>query len=98
MNNEWLVSCPSSVLKGLPRSISDHCPLIMETKITDWGPIRFINDCSSHPDFKQLVANSWGNSRVTGWGRFVVKEKLKELKSSLKQWNHSTFGLIEKNI
>lgn len=45
VNEEWMLRWPHSTQKGLPRSVSDHCPLTLETKFTDWGPrpFRFIN-------------------------------------------------------
>lgn len=100
VNNEWLERWPGTSHKGLPRSISDHCPLILETKIVDWGhkPFRFINAWTTHCDFKETVSKAWSNNQISGWGGFVVKEKLKALKDTLKQWNHSVFGAMEKNI
>lgn len=35
---------------------------------------------------------------VSGWGGFVLKERLKILKNTLKAWNKSVFGIIEENI
>lgn len=45
VNNEWLSMWPYTYQKGLPRSISDHFPLILETTFVNWGPkpFRFIN-------------------------------------------------------
>lgn len=100
VNNEWISMWPNSVQKGLPRSISDHCPLILETKLVDWGPkpFRFVNVWLANPDFKELVSKTWEDNQIPGWGGFVVKEKLKALKESLKQWNNSVFGSIDKKI
>lgn len=36
--------------------------------------------------------------KVEQWGSYVVKEKLKLLKSDLKGWNKNIFGHIEANI
>ncbi|KAL8507619.1 hypothetical protein ACS0TY_018234 [Phlomoides rotata] len=80
---------PSSHQKGLRRTVSDHCPIILGVKVRDWGPkpFRCINAWFSHPNFKQFVSNKWVTYRVEGWGSFIVKEKLKLLKADLKEWN-----------
>ncbi|XP_057789837.1 uncharacterized protein LOC131006698 [Salvia miltiorrhiza] len=84
VNNCWLDSWPSTVERCLQRSVSDHCPILLSTKIVDWGPkpFRFINAWTTHPEFNQLIQ----------------KEKLKALKVALKEWNKSTFGLIDNEI
>lgn len=33
VNDKWLVKWRDSSLRGLPRSISDHCPIILDTKV-----------------------------------------------------------------
>lgn len=70
VNNEWLTKWPDTVQRSLPRSISDHCPLILETKVIDWGPkpFRFINAWTSHSDFKETISQAWRNKQVSGWG------------------------------
>ncbi|KAL8464782.1 hypothetical protein ACS0TY_034326 [Phlomoides rotata] len=35
---------------------------------------------------------------ITGWGGYVIKEKLKRLKADLKQWNLEVFGSMDKKI
>ncbi|XP_057811339.1 uncharacterized protein LOC131025560 [Salvia miltiorrhiza] len=91
---------PHSFARGLPRTVSDHCPILMETKFVDWGPkpFRFINAWTSHPDFARIVSESWNKEGISGWSSYVYKEKLKRLKTDLKCWNRNCFGLIEENI
>lgn len=52
----------------------------------------------SHPDFKKFVENAWNSYSVQGWVGYIVKEKLKFLKSDLKKWNQENFGIIENKI
>lgn len=82
VNERWVETWRDTSLRGLPRSISDHCPIILDTKETDWGsrPFRFINAWTSHPEFLDVVENSWYEEGIQGWGCFVFKEKLKRLK------------------
>lgn len=100
VNNEWLEQWPSASLKGLLRSISDHCPILLGSTVRNWGPkpFRFINAWTSHPQFKNFVESTWKSYQVQGWGGFVIKEKLKLLKEDLKKWNHEVFGNIDKKI
>ncbi|CAL5362149.1 unnamed protein product [Camellia sinensis] len=46
---------------GLPRSVSDHCPLLLMGDARNWGPrpFRFINVWLLHSNFKVMVNKSW---------------------------------------
>lgn len=50
VNDLWLEKWQDTSLRGLPRSISDHCPIILSTRESDWGPrpFWFINAWTSH--------------------------------------------------
>lgn len=87
-------------LRGLPRSILDHCAIILKTKEEDWcpKPFRFINAWTTHPKFREVVENLWKADGIIGWGSFVFKEKLKRLKMELKIWNSQHFGSIDQKI
>lgn len=43
--------------RGLPRSVSDHCPLLLMEDKRNWGPkpFRFLNAWFLHPNLKQMV-------------------------------------------
>lgn len=100
VNAKWSDTWRATSLRGLPRSVSDHCALLLSTKSEDWGPkpFRFLNAWMRHPGFLDIVANSWGESENAGWGSFVFKEKLKRLKGALKKWNKEHFGHCDKQI
>lgn len=55
-NPEWLVKFKFK-LSGLPRVISDHCPVLLLEDEIDWGPrpFKFINAWILHPLFLPLV-------------------------------------------
>lgn len=57
INNRWLSQSPNSSQLGLPRSLSDHCPILLEEKSRDWGPkpFRWINAWINHPGFIEFV-------------------------------------------
>ncbi|PNX59162.1 cysteine-rich receptor-like protein kinase, partial [Trifolium pratense] len=82
------------------RDISDHCPVWTLCSQNNWGPkpFRVVNGWLEHPDFKNFVDSSWKSYNVKGKKAFVLKEKLKMLKESLKSWNKEVFGILDLNI
>lgn len=94
VNEQWLDSFPDTHLRGLPRSISDHCAISLETKQADWGPkpFQFINAWITHPEFMGAVEKAWKEEEIRGWGGYVFKEKLKRLQIALKEWNVGSCG------
>lgn len=36
INDKWLEKWPCSFLRGLPRTVSDHCAIVVDTKSTEW--------------------------------------------------------------
>lgn len=48
--------------------------------------------------FKELVESSWKEVRIESWGSYVVKEKLKRLKETLKEWNKEQFGNLDQKM
>ena len=73
-------------LWGLPRLISDHCPLLMMEDSRDWGlrPFWFLNAWSLHPHFLPFVEKWWKEHEVEGWAGFKLFSKMKGLKLALK--------------
>lgn len=55
-------------LWGLPRLVSDHCPLLLMENERNWGPrpFRFLNAWTLHPSFMTIVQKSWLDSQVQG--------------------------------
>ncbi|XP_028118140.1 uncharacterized protein LOC114315728 [Camellia sinensis] len=99
LSPEWLIHFKLK-LWGLPRLISDHCPLLMMEDERDWGPkpFRFINAWTLHPKFAQLFTTCWGNSSFVGWAGFILQQKLKHLKLELKKWNTEVFGNVSTKL
>lgn len=100
INEEWLEKWPGVMLKGLDKSLSDHCPILLYLNCKDWGPrpFRFLNIWTSHPNFLEFVESRWSTYAVEGWAGFVLKEKLKLLRADLKTWNSEVFGDIDTSI
>ncbi|PNY11564.1 hypothetical protein L195_g008173 [Trifolium pratense] len=54
---------------------------------SNWGPnLLFNNAWLEHRNFLKVVEDGWKNQNVYGWMGYVLKEKLKELKSTLRAW------------
>lgn len=94
---------------GLKRKLSDHspvllkpdnCPVLLKPDNCDWGPKPFkvLNCWMEHPEFKKVASDHWIATTVNGWAGFRCKEKLKSLKSHLKEWNRSNFGNFNEQI
>jgi hypothetical protein len=100
VSEEWNSSWGVQTLRILPRDISDHCPLILKNSVIDVRPkpFRFCNHWLMHKDFKGLVEEWWGSYNLEGWMGYVLKEKLKLLKTSIKGWNKVEFGKMDENI
>ncbi|WJX47013.1 hypothetical protein P8452_33752 [Trifolium repens] len=86
VSEDWLATWANPSLWVLPRSVSDHCPLVVRNNCVDWGPrpFRFNNHWLLHKDFKKVVEEFWRGSDLTGWMAYILKEKLKGLKMHIK--------------
>lgn len=95
LSSEWIEKFKLK-LWGLPRGVSDHCPLLLMEDGRDWGPkpFRFINAWLLHPDFMSFIKKSWEESTVCGWAGFVIVMKLRHLRLVLKKWNREVFGNV----
>eukprot|EP00256_Glycine_max_P032671 XP_006577560.1 uncharacterized protein LOC102665607 [Glycine max] len=82
------------------RDIYDHCPIWLECSNLNWGPkpFRFNNCWLEHDDFKSFIVEEWKKIQITGRKAYVIKEKLKIIRESLKKWNKEVFGWLDLNI
>lgn len=75
----WLDIFPAAALKGLPRPISGHCLLLLDTKDGPY-PFRFENTWLSHKSFKCEVKSVWDQVPHRTWAGIRLQHKLKCLK------------------
>ena len=96
---DWLTRWPDTAQHTLERNFSDHCPILLKSRSSDWGPKPFrIMDCwLSDASFKKAVVESWTSNQLSGWGGYVLKMKIKALKARLREWNRDNFGDTFKN-
>lgn len=80
--------------------ISYHCPRWLVMDREDWvpKPFKFNNEWFQHSEFSLFVEREWKDLRIHGRGDYVLKEKLRRLKSKLIWWNKNVFGIHDLKI
>ncbi|XP_016178518.1 uncharacterized protein LOC107620958 [Arachis ipaensis] len=60
---EWLEEFPDTRLRGGPRGLSDHCPMILEVTRISGGPrpFRSLDSWFTHDGFLRMVKEEWRN-------------------------------------
>ncbi|GAU43560.1 hypothetical protein TSUD_245250 [Trifolium subterraneum] len=68
------------------RGLSYHFPLILAANEEEWGPrpSRMLKCWKDFPGYNIFVKDKWNSYQVDGWGGFVLKEKFKMIKMTLK--------------
>lgn len=63
----------------------------------NWGPrvVQMLKDWAHLPGYREFVKEQWLSFQVDGWGSFLLKEKLKLIKGSLKLWHQYHLQNIE---
>jgi len=100
-SENWLESWPFSQYVVLPRTVSDHSPLViscLRNLHTGPKPFRFLSMWTNNADFKSLVSNAWNAQPFYGCPMYVLTQKLKNLKKIFKEWNSKTFGNIHEAV
>ncbi|KAK7268946.1 hypothetical protein RIF29_21657 [Crotalaria pallida] len=92
---EWVSRFPEMKLWGLNRSISNHCPLLLECSKVNRGPkpFRSLDMWFSNPNFVKMVEKEWKS-----FAAMPLQRKLNALKASLKKWNKESFGNFDRKI
>lgn len=100
VNSAWLNLWPDLIQKGLPRSISDHVPILLMDLKRNWGPkpFKFVNAWIHHPNFSEEIGKKWADIHIEGWAGFVIKEKLKAMRSECKSWSEIHFNTRKTSI
>ncbi|KAL8544569.1 hypothetical protein ACS0TY_004955 [Phlomoides rotata] len=97
----WCNRWPNVRQIGLKRTFSNHAPILLEVTVKEnWGPIPFkvVNWWLEQKDFCKLVEGVWRETKVEGWGGYVIKEKLKKLKLDIKAWKAKNGTNLSKEI
>ena len=81
----------------LPRPVSDHCPVLLDSDGIKSGPspFRFENMWLKFEGFKDILSDWWQSLHFSGFYSFILASKLKALKGILKVWNIEVFGRVD---
>jgi len=95
--NRW----PTANSVPLPRVLSNHCPILLDTKTSDFGPIPFknFNSWLSNPELKNIIKGNWGDqlpkfevsSKIEKFSR-----KLRHLETAIKAWRSDLVKDLDK--
>ena len=94
-NSNWMVQYPKANVTNLPRTYSDHSPLVLNLEGMNSNyipnlankPFRFLASQMDHCDFNKFVYDTWDNiaDLHVNLNNFTIR---------VKQWNKHTFGNI----
>ncbi|GAU36101.1 hypothetical protein TSUD_277120 [Trifolium subterraneum] len=89
LSEEWCLTWPNCTQTARLRGLSDHCSLVLSANEDDWGPrpSRMLKCWRDVSCYKGFVKDKWNSFQVDGWGGFVLKEKLRMIKTALKDWH-----------
>ncbi len=93
---EWEDRYPTVVQRRLPRLLSDHFPIMLESGEFLKGnrPFRFENMWLQAEGFGEMVKGWWDSYQFEGTPSFILAKKLKAFKLALKKWNYEVFGHV----
>ena len=83
--------------KRLPRLISNHFPICLETTRLERGrtPFKFENMWLKFEEFSDIIKEWWGEAHVDGFASYIIATKLRFVKEKLKKWNRDVFGDVK---
>ncbi|GJR70222.1 reverse transcriptase domain, reverse transcriptase zinc-binding domain protein [Tanacetum coccineum] len=100
MNDDFSNLWGNMSVVALDRKLSDHCPIVLKDMDVDFGPkpFRVFNVWMEESDFTHVVEEAWkkGVRSVRPDCRF--RDKLKNVKASLKTWSKERFGSHREKI
>jgi hypothetical protein len=100
ISDSWVSSFPNCVQMALPRSLSDHCPIMLSVGVQDWGPkpFRMLKCWADIPGYVEFVKLKLQSFLIHGWSGHVLKSKLKLLKAELRAWHQTHVANLDGKI
>ena len=94
---DWESQCSRAIQRRLPRPVSDHFPIMLDSEGVRAGPppFRFELMWLKYEGFKEILKGWWQNLQFHGTFSFILAAKLKAIKGLLKTWNREVFGKVE---
>ncbi|XP_071727067.1 uncharacterized protein [Rutidosis leptorrhynchoides] len=84
----------------LDRKESDHCPLVLQDGVIDFGPkpFKIFDNWLELEGAGNIIHEGW-NKNVRGTLKdCIFRDKLKNVKADLKSWNKKEFGNLDEEI
>lgn len=92
VNDNWLYFFPTAFVTHLPKTYSDHNPLLLTLSNININiglkPFRLDSFWCNHPDFVNFINSSWSNKLITASRNF---------QKNILEWKNTIFGDILKN-
>ena len=90
LSEKWCEAWPNSIQVAYQWGLSDHVPLVLHVDEANWGlrPLRMLKCWADYSGYGEFVHQKWGSFNVHRWGGYVLKQKLKMMKESLKEREH----------
>ncbi|XP_020233376.1 uncharacterized protein LOC109813582 [Cajanus cajan] len=100
VSESWSAHWGAGFVEVIPHDVSDHCPLILNHKVLNWGPkpFRFNNCWLSHCGIEGVVRAAWEKQVQGPWAAQRIRVKLLNVKNDLKKWNIEVFSNVDTTI
>jgi len=100
LSEKWCEAWPNCIQVAHQRGLSDHVPLVLHVDEANWGPrpLRMLKCWADYPGYNDFVRLKWSSFNVQGLGGFVLQQKLKLMKSCLKEWHQQHSKNLEGKI
>ncbi|GAU10348.1 hypothetical protein TSUD_422720, partial [Trifolium subterraneum] len=100
LSDDWVLCLPNCIQTALPRTLSDHCPIVLAVDDQNWGPrpLRMMKCWSDIDGYSDFVTDKWNSMRFSGWSGYILKEKLKKIKADLRNWHLTHTSNIDSRI
>jgi len=97
---KWCESWPNCIQVAHQRGLFDHVPLVLFIEDVNWGPrpLRLMKCWADYNGYAKFVRDRLLSFNQDGWGRHVLKTKLKMIKLSLKEWHQQHTKNIDSKI
>ncbi|KAJ9539578.1 hypothetical protein OSB04_026084 [Centaurea solstitialis] len=86
--------------RAIERNWSDHTPILLDNSNVDFGPrpFKFFNAWLKEDSIDGVVRTAWAIGVNARKPDRILVEKLKNVKTALKEWNKKVFGKLDSEI
>lgn len=84
----WLEEFPTTIVRHLPITTSDHAPVLLQTsppRLDVHRPYQIEIWCLLHPDIVSIIEGVW-NMSIVGSPMYIISRKLDIIRRKLKVW------------